>query len=265
MLISFCPFSGYFIHQISRTRCKDRDSHCQNAKSKFQKHSTFRRPKIEKISIEEESYHIHTILTSSKLSSYCPANSLAITSLRFRRWFLRLRWPTAPAESRHSPPELTNELLKSNVDPGMAKRFLALDFLRRTKSPPLLRLMLVIGGESRHKAGESSTGAPTTNEAPTATILKKQEFGSCNEESRRYPIKYKEEWEMGGGSKIHLPWETQTSENSIWNCTRKGWKKKKRKGLRFSEGRVRVRFIFLLHFSRFSFFQYTHSDCQRKP
>ena len=65
-----------------------------------------------------------------------------------------------------------NELLNS-TDPGFPKCFLLIEFLFKTKSPPLLRFILVEGSASKHKHGlewESTTGEPTIDKAPTISL-----------------------------------------------------------------------------------------------
>lgn len=114
-----------------------------------------------------------TSFTSSKLSSYWPPSSPAILSLRIFRCFLKLRLATPGrvlTESRLSCPESMNEVLSSK-DPGAFKVcFLPIEFLCKTRSPPVLRFILVVGSASKHRHGqvcESTTDEPTTDKAPT--------------------------------------------------------------------------------------------------
>lgn len=114
-----------------------------------------------------------TVLTSSKLSSYCPATSLTTLKLRCFRGLLEKQRRAFPeialALTRQSFHASRNELPSSN-DPGLQSCFLPNVLLcRLTISPRLLRLMLE-GSESRHRRGDacdSTTDEPTTDRAPT--------------------------------------------------------------------------------------------------
>ena len=110
------------------------------------------------------------------MSSYCPPSSLTITNLRSFLCFLELLLTipeSAFLESRNSRPESMKELLNS-TDPSFPKRFLPTEFLCKTKSPPLLRFILVEGSASKHKHGlvwESTTDEPMIDKAPTILSL----------------------------------------------------------------------------------------------
>ena len=120
-----------------------------------------------------------TNLTSSKLSSYCPPNSLTITSPRSFLCFLELLLTNpemAFDESLQPCHESTKELPSSN-DPGLVNCFLFIELLCKTKSPLLLRPILVDGSESRHRHGlvcGSTTDEPITDKAPTISLRQSQ-------------------------------------------------------------------------------------------